>query len=160
MPKFIETPAMLLRGAYLTMHRRFNAHFDAHGITADQFVLLSLLRDQPGCTQRELAELSFADPNTITAMSRLLERRGLIVRERDPADARVVRLNLTASGRALRTQCAQSAQRLHATLDACVPVPDRPRFAAALMTISEIMRDAEATKSTASAAAIERSRAA
>lgn len=130
---------MLLRGAYLTMHRRFNAHFKPHGITADQFVLLSTLDEYPGCSQRRLAELCFTDANTIAAMLRLLESKGLVVRGADPADGRAFVLNLTAAGRALRELCHQSSRQLHAQLAASVPAAERDRFAANLDAIRAAM---------------------
>jgi hypothetical protein len=34
---------MALRAAYLTLHRRSDARFLRHGVTADQFVLLATL---------------------------------------------------------------------------------------------------------------------
>jgi hypothetical protein len=35
--------AIALRAAYLTLHRRSEARFAPHGVTADQFVLLATL---------------------------------------------------------------------------------------------------------------------
>ena len=43
---FLDTPAMKLRCAYLTMHRTFDAHFARLGATADQFVFLKALAEE------------------------------------------------------------------------------------------------------------------
>ena len=40
--------AMALRGAYWAMHREAEAALAPHGVTAHQFVLLSLLADEQG----------------------------------------------------------------------------------------------------------------
>ena len=40
---FRDTLGVRLRGAYLTFHRRANAHFEPFGVTADQFVVLTSL---------------------------------------------------------------------------------------------------------------------
>src|SRR3954470_21547889 len=91
----------LLRAAYFAMHRVSDAHFSAHGVTADQFVLLACLAEQDAITQHELARRASSDPSTVRAMLILLEGRGLVVRERDPDDSRARLVTLTLSGRRL-----------------------------------------------------------
>lgn len=90
--------AMALRAAYLAMHRRSDAAFAAHGVTADQFVLLATLARGHTLTQRELARRMSSDPSTVRAMLVLLERRGLVEREAHPTDARARTVALTALG--------------------------------------------------------------
>src|SRR5213082_3103383 len=91
----------LLRAAYFGMHRVSDAHFAAHGVTADQFVLLACLAEQDAITQRELAHRASSDPSTVRAMLVLLEGRGLVARERRPEDSRAHAVTLTAKGRRL-----------------------------------------------------------
>jgi DNA-binding MarR family transcriptional regulator len=91
--------AMALRAAYLALHRRSDAAFAPHGVTADQFVLLATLaRGGHVLTQRELARRMSSDPSTVRAMLVLLERRGLVERETHPTDARARTVALTAKG--------------------------------------------------------------
>ena len=66
---------MRLRVAYLTFHRRAQAHLSQFGLTADQFVVLSLLAEGDGLRQRELVERTGSDSSTIGAMMKLLEVR-------------------------------------------------------------------------------------
>jgi DNA-binding MarR family transcriptional regulator len=80
--------ARALRAAYLTLHRRSDAQFAPHGVTADQFVLLATLARSHALTQRELARRMSSDPSTVRAMLVLLEQRGLVERETHPTDAR------------------------------------------------------------------------
>ncbi len=150
MPKFLGTPGMLLRGAYLTMHRRFNAHFQSHGITADQFVLLSLLGEHGGCTQRQLTTICASDANTIAAMVQRLENKGLVVRQAHPSDRRAFVLQLTATGRALRALCDVYARTLHTQLEACVPAEDRAAFERILVEIRRSMSAADPAPAQAS----------
>jgi DNA-binding MarR family transcriptional regulator len=91
--------AMALRAAYLAMHRRSDAHFARHGVTADQFVLLSILTREDALTQQQLARRASSDPNTVRAMLLLLEGRGLVARQRHPTDRRARSVALTAQGR-------------------------------------------------------------
>jgi DNA-binding MarR family transcriptional regulator len=91
--------ALALRTAYLALHRRSDAAFAAHGVTADQFVLLATLSRGHALTQRELARRMSSDPSTVQAMLVLLERRGFIVRETHTTDARARTVSLTATGK-------------------------------------------------------------
>jgi DNA-binding MarR family transcriptional regulator len=91
--------AIALRAAYLALHRRSEARFAPHGVTADQFVLLATLaRGGHALTQRELARRMPSDPSTVRAMLVLLEQRGLVERATHPTDARARTVALTAEG--------------------------------------------------------------
>jgi len=91
--------AMGLRAAYWAMHRQTQASLAPCGVTADQFVLLSLLADEDGITQQELVRRASSDANTIRAMLVLLESRGLLKREQHPTDRRARHVTLTRKGR-------------------------------------------------------------
>jgi DNA-binding MarR family transcriptional regulator len=87
-----------LRAAYLALHRRSEAAFAPHGVTADQFVLLATLSRGRALTQRELARRMSSDPSTVRAMLVLLERRGLVARNGHPTDGRARTVALTPEG--------------------------------------------------------------
>jgi DNA-binding MarR family transcriptional regulator len=92
--------AIALRAAYLALHRRSDARFARHGVTADQFVLLATLaQGGEALTQRELARRMSSDPSTVRAMLVLLAARGLVGRDTHPTDARARTVALTAEGR-------------------------------------------------------------
>lgn len=81
------------------MHRQTNDCFAPDGVTADQFALLSALADADAVTQQELVRRIGSDPNTVRAMLLLLEERGLLARDRHPADGRARCVTLTPKGR-------------------------------------------------------------
>jgi DNA-binding MarR family transcriptional regulator len=91
--------AMALRAAYLAMHRQADAALEPAGATANQFVILSVLADEDGVTQRELVERTSSDPNTIRPVLAALEARQLVVREPHPDDGRAWCVKLTPAGR-------------------------------------------------------------
>jgi DNA-binding MarR family transcriptional regulator len=99
---------MRLRGAYLALHRLANAHFERFGVTADQFVALSLLAEEEGVTQRELVERAFSDANTIGEMLTRLEKNQLVRREPHPKDRRARCVFLTPKGRKTQAQLLDS----------------------------------------------------
>ncbi len=80
-----------LRGARISMSQIFGLH--------------ELDTDRP-LSQRELAERLNLEKSTVSRMVAEMERQGLVVRERDPANRRFYRLRLTAAGRARHRSAA------------------------------------------------------
>jgi DNA-binding MarR family transcriptional regulator len=116
---------MLLRKAYLSFHRRANAWMLDHGVTADQFVLLSVLAREPGITQITIVERTGSDPNTVAAVLRRLEQRRLVRREAHACDRRARCVFLTAEGQRVQRRAAKDAEPIVATLWDCVADCDR-----------------------------------
>jgi len=136
---FGNTLGMKLRGAYLSMHRTFQAHFARFGVTADQFVVLSLLAAEDGLIQRELVRRTYSDANTITALLRLLERDGLIRRVRHKNDGRARCVFLTERGRQMHRKLVRSSDPLHRELQAAVAPDDLPVLLRSLEQIDATM---------------------
>jgi len=116
--------AMALRLAYLAMHRQADAALAAHGVTADQFVLLAALSESDAVTQQDLGRRICSDPNTVGAMLLLLEGRGLVARGPHPSDGRARRVSMTAKGRRLYRKLWSAGEQFRARLLAAVG-PDR-----------------------------------
>ncbi len=100
MTPFSESAAHRLRLAYLQMHRVTNRVMRAHGVTADQYVVLRLLNEADGVTQQELSKSCGSDPTTVGRMLDLLEKKRLVVRRPDDSDRRARLVCLTKGGRA------------------------------------------------------------
>jgi len=86
-----------LHSAAIHLLRRVRRTDPKTGVPAAQLSALSVLMGGP----RTLGELAAAEqvrPPTMTKVVQELERAGLASRERDPEDARVVRLRSTAKG--------------------------------------------------------------
>jgi len=107
---------MWLRKAYLSFHRRASARMLKHGVTADQFVLLSVLAREEGITQITIVERTASDPNTVAAILSLLERRHLVRREAHSHDRRARCVFLTAEGRRVQRRAAKEAEPLLGSL--------------------------------------------
>jgi DNA-binding MarR family transcriptional regulator len=57
---------------------------------------------------KELGQRMHCDPSFVTSIADMLEKRGLAVRESDPADRRVKRLVLTTAGLEMKNQMEQA----------------------------------------------------
>lgn len=103
--------------------RRANA-FVEHGLQGYEFDVLSVLRRSGEPFERtagELAALTHVTSGTMTSRINRLSEREFVTRHPDPVDGRLVRVRLTAAGRA-RVDAALSAlvdseRELLATLD-------------------------------------------
>jgi DNA-binding MarR family transcriptional regulator len=107
---------MKLRAAYLTLHRRTGAALARFGLTADQFVLLTVLAEGDALTQKDLVRRSASDPNTLSEMLARLERRGLVVRERHATDGRARTVALTPEGRQMQKRLWHASDPLRQIL--------------------------------------------
>lgn len=131
--------AMGLRAAYLTMHRRANSAFARHGVTADQFVLLTTLAERAGVSQKELAGRTHSDPNTVSERLGRLERLGLVVRERHPDDGRAYRVSLSGRGRELQARLWAENAAFRATLAGLLPADALDDFVGHLRAVARAM---------------------
>jgi DNA-binding MarR family transcriptional regulator len=77
----------------------FQRVLDANGLTAPGWHVLTLLARTDGLPLRDVAERCYVSAATVTGVVDTLERDGLVVRERDAQDRRVIRVRLTATGR-------------------------------------------------------------
>jgi DNA-binding MarR family transcriptional regulator len=108
--------AMSLRSAYWTLHRRTDSAVAPLGVTANQYVLLCLLAEHSGLTQRALVELASSDPNTVRAMLLVLQRNGFIDRTPHPEDGRAWQISLTSKGRKALQRIKASTDSLRSSL--------------------------------------------
>jgi DNA-binding MarR family transcriptional regulator len=97
----IEDTAPLLAPLGFAFWRMKGAFEREMGVSAGTWFSLALLAKKDGISQGELSQKFEVDPSRVTRLAKKLEREGLLRRERDPKDNRVVRLSLTEKGRRL-----------------------------------------------------------
>jgi DNA-binding MarR family transcriptional regulator len=73
----------------------------ALGVTGRERLIIRIVAERPGITPGELAAVLHVHPSTVTALVKRLERRRLVLRRQDAADARSSQLKLGAAGRAV-----------------------------------------------------------
>ncbi len=116
------------------------AAYHRHGVRSGQQFILRCLWDADGQTPGEIAKrLDLATP-TVTRTATRMEAAGLIHRAPHPSDARLVRLCLTAKGRALETTIAEEIRKLSARSLAGLDEETRATLIRALRTITANLR--------------------
>lgn len=84
----------------LKVHRTIcHEHFKKLDLTAGQPKILDFLCEHDGCSQKELAKLCHIEPATATSLLGHLERNGLIYRQANPQDRRILNVYLTEEGK-------------------------------------------------------------
>lgn len=103
----LNLDSMLCFAVYAAGHaftRFYKPRLDAIGLTYPQYLAFLVLWEADGISVKALGDRLFLDSGTITPMVKRLEARGLLQRQRDEDDERVVRVYLTAEGRGLRAK--------------------------------------------------------
>lgn len=96
--------------------RAYQPHLDALGITYPQYLVLMVLWETDGLSVHDISERLILNTNTLTPLLKRMEAQGLVTRTRSSQDERVVRIQLSAKGKALREEAADIPLRLNERL--------------------------------------------
>jgi DNA-binding MarR family transcriptional regulator len=100
--------------------------------------ILVPLFEQDGLRMGELAARARLSKQTMTTMVRLLERDGLVRRERDPDDGRATRVWLTPRARDFRPVATDVLRELERLVARKLSAADRARLKAMLKGVMEL----------------------
>jgi DNA-binding MarR family transcriptional regulator len=103
------------------------------GLTHPQYLVMLALWERDCRSLRNLAETLALDPGTLSPLVKRLEGAGLVRRERDPKDERLLAVTLTPAGRALRREAEHVPGRIVARLG--LPVADLEHLNDVLRTV-------------------------
>ncbi|MGI9445863.1 MAG: MarR family winged helix-turn-helix transcriptional regulator [Rubripirellula sp.] len=137
--------AMALRRAYLAMHRQADAALSPFELTANQFVLLALLDERDGVSQRDLVDRASSDPNTIRPMLKSLEKKGFVKREPDPSDGRAWVVGITSKGRRTYKRVRGETEDFRVRLLSGLDDHESDALLQALDKVAEVMSESLAT---------------
>ncbi|HEX8205008.1 MAG TPA: MarR family transcriptional regulator [Solirubrobacteraceae bacterium] len=104
-----EPIGRLLAATAKSVSRAFDEELAAAGGSQPVWLILLALKQRERRTQQDLAAAVGIVGPTLTHHLERLERDGLIARERDSGDRRVVRVELTAAGDELFTRLRRAA---------------------------------------------------
>lgn len=96
-----------IKTAYLLLDDGDNSFLKQYDLTLAQFYALSWLRQSPK-NMTQLSGHMLCDPSNITRVAAILERKGLITRQRNEQDRRAIDLKLTPAGQMLYETVAQA----------------------------------------------------
>lgn len=111
----IRLDALLCFSAYSLSHafsRFYRPMLDKLGLTYPQFVVMMVLWENGKITMKALADLVMLESNTLTPLLKKLEAAGLVKRTRNKQDERVLDVEITEAGLALRADGQLAAVEL------------------------------------------------
>jgi len=82
------------------------------GLTYPQYLAMLALWEEDGQSVKQIATRLRLDSGTVTPLLKRLERDGLLRRGRHPADERLLRVELTDAGHALRSKAGAARERI------------------------------------------------
>ena len=83
-------------------------------ISSEQWVILKRVSEQEGINQKEMANLTYKDPASVTRMVDLMAKKGWIERRPIEGDRRAYGLHLTKEGKVFVKKMIPAAQELRA----------------------------------------------
>lgn len=127
-----EQVGHLLRRAYQRHLALFQGMMGEDGPTSMQFAALFTLWKRGPLSQNLLGRLLAMDPPTVKGVVARLMARGLVVREKDASDARLLRVALTPAALAALPGWVERARAISAATLAPLPREDAARLTAIL----------------------------
>ena len=108
---------------------------------SELFALHELDAGGGGLSQQELAERLRLEKSTVSRLVAGLEVRGLLVRERDPANRRFVRLSLTPAGQRLHVDLARAMHERQGAVLAAMTPSERAALHTGLVGLLRVLHD-------------------
>ena len=99
-----------LHSTSLLMTKVYKPLLQALGLTYPQYLAMMVLWEEDGLTVGEISNRLLTDPGSLTPLLKRLEADGLLSRTRSREDERVVVVELTEAGRALRDKAMDIPQ--------------------------------------------------
>jgi DNA-binding MarR family transcriptional regulator len=99
-----------LHSTSLLMTKVYKPLLQALGLTYPQYLAMMVLWERDGLTVGEISTRLLTDPGSLTPLLKRLEVEGLLSRTRSREDERVVIVELTDQGRALREKARSIPQ--------------------------------------------------
>ena len=113
-------------------------------MSAPEWFTLSTLGKEDGISQGDMCQRFDLDPSRLTRLGQTLEREGMIRRERDPEDNRVVRMYLTEKGRGKLRHLPQLSEELGRRIRGVLSDEELKELRRMLVVLAQAMKgDAE-----------------
>ncbi|MGY2289612.1 MarR family winged helix-turn-helix transcriptional regulator [Pseudomonas sp. SDO528_S397] len=96
-----------LHSTSLMMTKVYKPLLQALGLTYPQYLAMMVLWEEDGLTVGEISSRLLTDPGSLTPLLKRLEAEGVLSRTRSREDERVVVVQLTDTGRALRDKAME-----------------------------------------------------
>jgi transcriptional regulator, MarR family len=87
--------------------KKYHPHLDEIGLTYTQYIVMMVMWDKNRLSVKELGEKLYLDSGTLTPVLKSLESKGFVTRKRSSEDERVLIVEITDGGEALKERAAE-----------------------------------------------------
>ena len=87
--------------------KKYHPHLDEIGLTYTQYIVMMVIWDKKRLSVKELGEKLYLDSGTLTPVLKSLEAKGFVTRKRSAEDERVLIVEMTDDGEALKERAAE-----------------------------------------------------
>lgn len=87
--------------------KRYRPYLDALDLTYTQYITMMVFWEEKKLNVKELGKKLYLDSGTLTPLLKCLETKGLVRRSRSKLDERVLEVEITEKGEALKEQAAE-----------------------------------------------------
>lgn len=87
--------------------KKYKPFLDELGLTYTQYIAMMVLWEQDCLSVKELGKYLYLDSGTLTPLLKKMEAAGLVSRNRDRQDERVMLVSVTEQGKELRPKAAE-----------------------------------------------------
>lgn len=113
--------------------RVYRQLLDEHDLTYPQYLVLLVLWEKDGIAVRDLMQRLKLDSGTLSPILKRLERAGLVNKQRNDIDERIVRISLTDKSRQLKPMIAEVQKQV-----ACQTGLENKEFFALLQQLNQL----------------------
>ena len=135
--ELVASSGFLLARLGLAFKAKALERIEQEGFDAHHYSLLAILAEGARETQATIADALSLDPSRLVALLDSQERRGLIVRQRDPHDRRRHMVSITASGKRELGRLREMVKRLEDEFFAPLDSESRKAFHELLVRLAE-----------------------
>jgi DNA-binding MarR family transcriptional regulator len=139
----VETIEALLRHVTVIIRKRGREILSSYGITPPQLNALVILIQDGEITMGELCDKMYLACSTATDLIDRMERNGLIARERDQQDRRVIRLKVLEPGRQVIDEVMKARKRYLGGVLGLIPEEEHDMLIKALSDLHQVMLQSE-----------------
>ena len=127
-----------ISNAWKQMSRQGERSLSPLGIGMTEFKLLRILAEDGPTPMARLSDATILTQPAITSFVDKLENEGLVVRDRDQKDRRVIRISITAKGRALFRRALKIHSRFVTELLSALDQGELSRLASIMKKLSTV----------------------
>jgi DNA-binding MarR family transcriptional regulator len=124
----------LIGRLHRTLRKTLDESIREHGLTVAQYAALSILAEQPGLSNAQLARRSFMSAQSANQTLHALHEAGFVRRKPDPDHGRISSTELTSRGQAVLNACERVVDTTERAMLAQLGADQRKRLLASLKT--------------------------